>query len=174
MKKMDHRGFSLIELIIVIAIMAVLLVILVPQYLKYVERSGNATDVENASMIVEALQIYAIDYGVDSIYEPYEAVTIFAPNDNANRDPRVDQYAARALAEAGLDAMAIRAQSKRNWETWTILYKSDGHGGILFGYSQTGETPAGTESFIERMESVVPASFDIDDRTGQITMRPGK
>ena len=34
-KKMDNRGFSLVELIIVIAIMAVLIVALAPQYLKY-------------------------------------------------------------------------------------------------------------------------------------------
>lgn len=38
-EKMNDKGFSLVELIIVIAIMAVLVVVLAPQYLKYVERS---------------------------------------------------------------------------------------------------------------------------------------
>ena len=33
MKKMNNKGFSLVELIIVIAIMAVLIVVLAPQYL---------------------------------------------------------------------------------------------------------------------------------------------
>lgn len=38
-KKLNNKGFSLVELIIVIAIMAVLIGVLAPQYLKYVERS---------------------------------------------------------------------------------------------------------------------------------------
>lgn len=45
-EKMNDKGFSLVELIIVIAIMAVLVVVLAPQYLKYVERSRNSTDCE--------------------------------------------------------------------------------------------------------------------------------
>lgn len=175
MRKMNNKGFSLVELIIVVAIMAILLVILTPQYLKYVEKSGNSTDLENARLIVNALQIYALDPDVnDTIPVHYETVTVFAKNDNAKRDPRVDQYAARALEAAGLYPLEIRTQSKRNWETWSVHYMSDGQGGILFGYSQTGETPAGTESFIDRMESVAAASFDVDNRTGNITMRPGK
>lgn len=175
MKAKNNKGFSLIELIIVIAIMAILLVVLVPQYLKYIERSRNATDLENARSIVNALQIYAIDPEVnDTIPTHYETVTVFAVNDNAHRDPRVDQYAVRALEAAGLYPLEIRTQSRMNWETWSVHYMSDGQGGILFGYSQTGETPAGTESFIDQMESVAAASFDVDNRTGNITMRPGK
>ena len=46
-EKMNDKGFSLVELIIVIAIMAVLVVVLAPQYLKYVERSRNSTDLQN-------------------------------------------------------------------------------------------------------------------------------
>lgn len=175
METKDNKGFSLAELIIVIAILAVLIVVLVPQYLKYVERSRNATDLENARDIVNALQIYTIDPDVnDTVPAHYETVTVFAVNDNANRDPRVDQYAVRALQAAGLYPLEIRTQSRMNWETWSIHYMSDGQGGILFGYGQTGETPAGSKSFIEQMESVAAASFDVDDRTGEATMRPGK
>lgn len=175
MKTKDNKGFSLVELIIVVAILAVLIVVLAPQYLKYVERSRNATDLENARDIVNALQIYAIDPDVnDTIPAHYETITVFAVNDNAHRDPRVDQYAVRALQAAGLYPLEIRTQSRRSWETWSIHYMSDGQGGILFGYSQTGETPDNEESFIDRMESVAAASFDVDNRTGNITMRPGK
>ena len=60
-EKMNDKGFSLVELIIVIAIMAVLVVVLAPQYLKYVERSRNSTDVTNATSIVTALQVWAAD-----------------------------------------------------------------------------------------------------------------
>ena len=61
----SQKGFSLIELIIVIAIMAVLVAVLAPQFLKYVERARNATDIANATEIVEALQVYATDPDAD-------------------------------------------------------------------------------------------------------------
>ena len=60
-EKMNDKGFSLVELIIVIAIMAVLVVVLAPQYLKYVEKSRNSTDASNATSIVTALQVWAAD-----------------------------------------------------------------------------------------------------------------
>lgn len=51
MKKVNDKGFSLVELIIVVAIMAILITVLVPQYIKYVERSRNATDMQNAGRL---------------------------------------------------------------------------------------------------------------------------
>lgn len=54
-KKMDNKGFSLVELIIVIAIMAVLVGVLAPQFMKYVEQSRKSTDIQNAEMIRDAI-----------------------------------------------------------------------------------------------------------------------
>lgn len=47
MKKMNNKGFSLIELIIVIAIMAVLVAIIAPNLSKYLGSSKEKTDKKN-------------------------------------------------------------------------------------------------------------------------------
>lgn len=54
-KKLNNKGFSLVELIIVIAIMAVLVGVLAPQFMKYVEQSRRATDIQNAEMIRDSI-----------------------------------------------------------------------------------------------------------------------
>ncbi|MCR5476735.1 MAG: type II secretion system GspH family protein [Lachnospiraceae bacterium] len=54
-KKADNRGFSLVELIIVIAIMAVLVGVLAPQFMKYVENSRRARDIQDANAIRDAV-----------------------------------------------------------------------------------------------------------------------
>jgi len=51
MKKMNNKGFSLVELIVVIAIMAVLVGVLAPQFIKYVENSRRSTDISAAESI---------------------------------------------------------------------------------------------------------------------------
>lgn len=61
--KKDNRGFSLVELVVVIAIMAVLVGILVPQFIRYVDRSRMAIDVQNIQNVCRVVEAYAADYG---------------------------------------------------------------------------------------------------------------
>lgn len=60
-KKLNNKGFSLVELIIVIAIMAVLIGVLAPQYLKYVEKSRQSADLDNYESMLSAIETYAAD-----------------------------------------------------------------------------------------------------------------
>lgn len=60
-KKMNNKGFSLVELIIVIAIMAVLMVVLAPQLLKYVEKTRLQKDNSAISEIANAIKVACAD-----------------------------------------------------------------------------------------------------------------
>lgn len=66
MKKMNNKGFSLIELIIVIAIMAILVAIIAPNLTKYLGKSKNKTDSKNADEIAQQLQTAITDYETDN------------------------------------------------------------------------------------------------------------
>ena len=57
MKKMNNKGFSLVELIIVIAIMAVLMGVLAPQLLRHVETSRLQSDLTAMSEVDSATTI---------------------------------------------------------------------------------------------------------------------
>ncbi len=60
-KSLTNKGFSLVELIIVIAIMAVLVGALAPQYVKYLNKSKYASDVQIADALRQAIEVTLID-----------------------------------------------------------------------------------------------------------------
>ncbi len=59
--KMNNKGFSLVELIVVIAIMAVLVGVLAPLFIRYVEKSRQSTDLQNLDSIVTVVEAYYAD-----------------------------------------------------------------------------------------------------------------
>ena len=59
-KRLNNKGFSLVELIIVIAIMAVLVGVLAPAYLRYVEKSRKSADIQAIDSIMTAMEVTAM------------------------------------------------------------------------------------------------------------------
>lgn len=147
-EKMNDKGFSLVELIIVIAIMAVLVVVLAPQYLKYVERSRNSTDLQNATEIVTALQVYGSDPEATESIPTSGDITITI----SDKDVPLTGFAKAALVDAGLadstGNLTIRCQSKNLWTSYTITATPE-NGGLKFSYSATGGTEP--SSFADKM-----------------------
>lgn len=146
-RKMNNKGFSLVELIIVIAIMAILIVVLAPQYLKYVERSRNSTDLQNATEIVTALQVYATDPEA-TVAPAAGSITIGTADQTIN----TSTFLGAALEDAGLldgsNVLHTRRQSRTEWQNYTISWTVV-DGNLDFTYSATGE--ASTGEFSNRM-----------------------
>ncbi len=61
MKKLNNKGFSLVELIIVIAIMVILVAVIAPQYTKFVNNSKVSTDIQTASDMATAIDVEIAD-----------------------------------------------------------------------------------------------------------------
>jgi prepilin-type N-terminal cleavage/methylation domain-containing protein len=63
--KMNKKGFTLVELLIVLAILGLLAGIGVPQYVRTLENSREATDLANAASLTRAVLSYVAETGED-------------------------------------------------------------------------------------------------------------
>lgn len=131
-KKLNNKGFSLVELIIVIAIMAVLIGVLAPQYLKYVEKSRESADLDNYRAMITAVQVYFSDPAHTA-----KAGTI-SVDGNGKVTPSTD--IAPALTDAGVNAGEITMKSKKYVsQTLTFTVGSDG----AYTITATGDLASG-------------------------------
>ena len=119
-KKLNNKGFSLVELIIVIAIMAVLIGVLAPQYLRYVERSRVSTDSDNIAAIESAIQVYGADTEVAAADALGAGTVTF---DDTGIHPTGGNINL-ALAAANLD-LATTLQNRQTQATVTITVAID-------------------------------------------------
>ena len=142
-RRKNNKGFSLVELIVVIAIMAVLVGVLAPQLIKYVEKSREATDIQNCDSIATALKSYYADDENNTKAE----VTI-PTSGNISGDTE-------ALTDAGLDNTKLKGTKwysaiKITYEDGKITYtcsgspyyKVDNNGNFVKGAGTKPTTPA--------------------------------
>lgn len=69
MKKINNKGFSLVELIVVIAIMAILAVTLAPRLTAYVEKSRKASDGEVVNAIMTATRLGVLEEDIKTAFD---------------------------------------------------------------------------------------------------------
>lgn len=145
-EKMNDKGFSLVELIIVIAIMAVLVVVLAPQYLKYVERSRNSTDMQNVTTLVTACQVYAADPDVASTaaFKTGKFFITVLPNGASVEEGDNKAAVDAALAAAAIKPADVKCKSKSTWASYKIVGDVQDGGNIVFSYESYTDDKATT------------------------------
>lgn len=125
MEKMNNKGFSLVELIIVIAIMAVLVGVLAPQFLKYVESSRVQKD---ESAVAEVQNAVMIACSVEEVYKQISNGTTVTVAETSINGPSA------LMDELGLviDQSAISFTSKAHaGSTYTISISINASTGMV-------------------------------------------
>ena len=131
MKKLNNKGFSLIELIIVMAIMAILTVAIAPQYLKYVERSRKSTDVQTVASIITAIDIYAADPVVGGL-TPSTSATL-ALTEGGSTAIGNTSFVEKALQNAGITSVELKSKQWRSSDdTLTITATVGATGAVTY------------------------------------------
>lgn len=138
-KQKNNKGFSLVELIVVIAIMAVLVGVLAPQLIKYVEKSREATDIQNCDSIATTLKTYYSDKeGAPATIK----VTV-----SKDADPVIDPTAQTPLTDTGLETTRLKG-TKWTGNNIVITYTS-ATGKITYSASSDYYTATGTDDQIK-------------------------
>ena len=123
-KKLNNKGFSLVELIIVIAIMAVLIGVLAPQYLKYVEKSRESADLDNYEVILTGIETYAAN--PEAVINSGDAIVC-----KKNEIVSAGGSLATALSDSGVNVGAIKMKSEK-YGTAIIKVEKDANGYLKF------------------------------------------
>lgn len=157
--KKNNSGFSLVELIIVIAIMAVLIGVLAPQFIKYVERSRESTDLQNIEEIKTAIESYVADNGESIAADTIYTVTADKGAKTIAASTSGSDGLAAGLAEYGItgsetlksgqwsaNIVWTYSTSDYTWKLGGSAPSSSNHGpnGAKGGFYADGTTYAGT------------------------------
>lgn len=107
-KKMDNKGFSLVELIIVIAIMVILVAVLAPQYLRYVEKSRVSSDTQTAVELINVMQVLASDPDINLTVDTADPPTTYVATGTTTGPVTISSNLKTLLTDNGLmDANAV-------------------------------------------------------------------
>lgn len=123
-KKMNNKGFSLVELIIVIAIMAILVGVLAPAYLKYVEKSRKSTDSDAIAACVNAMETVVLDPQFSEELETDDEIVLTCNNDDAKLEFEVAE--STNIETALGEIVGTYTLKSRDWKDGKATFKLTG------------------------------------------------
>lgn len=125
-KRLNKKGFTLVELIIVIAIIAVLAAVLAPQYIKYVEKSKVGTDENALNEIAHAAEVAAVGDGKTTPTNKSFVVTI-ADGVSSYADNDLSQEVAK-IVPAGKNAYEFKSDTYKTSKVTVTVDATTGKG----------------------------------------------
>jgi type IV pilus assembly protein PilA len=157
----SKKGFSLVELLIVVAIMAVLVGVLAPQYIRYVERSRQSSDVQSVNGMVNAVITTTLDPMLEdeiplsgSITVTWTTVTgaIEVTSDgNTSTQEAAIRSSVRGILNIGTDGVVnVRSNLVGAATTVVMTYLVNADGSGTMTISTTG-LPSGRHNDFDRM-----------------------
>ena len=129
MKKMNNKGFSLVELIVVVLIMAIIAVALAPQVMRWVENSRKSNDIEAYGSLVNALQVAGTDEAVLDGFTA-QTVTFTSTGVGGINDADLQKAVIRTLPELeGATAGTIDGSKMKVQGDWSGVTDTEVHAG---------------------------------------------
>ena len=142
-KKLNNKGFSIVEILIVIAIMAILAGALAPQLMKYVEKSRKAADIQAAQTIALAVNTALVDevaynasvakdvklsdcYPGTSDFHKIIKDIIGGTTHPIPKSKNYDDFLISVLADGSFSIYAIKSSSPASVDTEDRLYPTVG------------------------------------------------
>ena len=134
--KKNNTGFSLIELIIAIAILIILTGLLAPQFMKYIEKSREAKDVQAMDTVYSSLQAAlanegAYDYMVEQVDD--EVVHTFKVSDFVNETTKTKLGVEIASLLGNADLILKSKLAKNGQVCFAIKYEGGKEVGVGTG-----------------------------------------
>lgn len=142
-KKMNNKGFSLVELIIVVAIMAVLIGVLAPAYLQYVEKSKKTSDCTAIGSIMDAIEVVASDPSITWTAGSGNAISV-----SINKSPNASTITANGDGPSAAVLKIIEVDGTYMTSGWAAL---------------TFTATKDADGFVEFKITAGPSKSDIDD-----------
>ena len=166
MKKVNEKGFTLAELLIVVAIIAVLVAVAIPTFNNELEKSREATDVGNLRSAFAAASAYLLAHPENTADKLY-----FNPSAPEN----ISKIDSDAGAKIGRKAAASGQQSGDA----KINFNTDYTFGPTTGELGAGKNPANADAVIEITvnttdNSIALVSFQDDKAPLSVTWKAGK